>query len=83
MSPADILSNIRPDLGPYEKIYKNLHQNPGLSLQEYLAAETAAGHLSMLLFLFERESFLDGGCGRIGLVIGDRERVVFCGADWK
>ena len=50
MDISQILSVSKPDLAPYESIYKNLHSHPGLSLQEHKAAETAASHLLQQAF---------------------------------
>ncbi|KAL9124118.1 MAG: hypothetical protein Q9217_006520 [Psora testacea] len=45
---VDLLSRHQPDLTFYETLYKDLHSNPGLSLQERYASERAASHLSHL-----------------------------------
>lgn len=45
---ADIISKHRPDIGPYEELYKHLHQNPELSTQEKETAATIAAHLRKL-----------------------------------
>ncbi|KUJ07842.1 metal-dependent amidase/aminoacylase/carboxypeptidase [Mollisia scopiformis] len=58
-----------PTLTPYEKIYKNLHQNPGLSLQETLAASVAASRLQSLSGFDVRTEI--GGTGLIGILKGE------------
>ncbi|KAL5317877.1 hypothetical protein ACEPPN_014977 [Leptodophora sp. 'Broadleaf-Isolate-01'] len=66
MSIKALLEKHRPDLAPYEELYKNLHQNPGLSLQEHLAASTAASHLRSLPDFDVRTDI--GGTGLIGIL---------------
>jgi amidohydrolase len=45
---SDFISKCRPDLKPYEELYKHLHQNPELSTQEEETAATIAEHLRKL-----------------------------------
>ena len=52
MDPATVLSTHKPSLEPYEALYKTLHEHPGLSLQEYLAAETAASVVNSIRFMY-------------------------------
>ena len=48
-SPINATLSAHPlNLNPYETLYKALHANPDLSLQETFAAETAASHLQNL-----------------------------------
>lgn len=47
-SYTDFISKYRPELGPYEDLYKHLHQNPELSTQEKETAATIAAHLRKL-----------------------------------
>lgn len=70
MDITTLLSTHLPSLTPYESIYKNLHQNPGLSLQEYLAAETAANHLKTLSGFDVKTGI--GGTGLIGILNGEK-----------
>lgn len=79
MDIPTILSTLRPDLGPYEAMYKNLHQNPGLSLQEHLAAEIAAKHLQALEG-FEVKTGI-GGTGLIGIFKNGEGKTVLLRAD--
>ena len=44
----DILSSYEIDVSAYESLYKSLHSNPNLSLQETFAASTVAEHLIKL-----------------------------------
>ncbi|PYI17209.1 putative zinc metallopeptidase [Aspergillus violaceofuscus CBS 115571] len=46
----DIIAKYRPDLKPFEEIYRHLHQNPELSGQEQETAAVAAEHLRSLGF---------------------------------
>src|SRR5436190_1151806 len=69
MDLPTLLKKYTPPLTRYEEIYKNLHQNPGLSLQEYLAAETAASHLRSLPGFDVRTNI--GGTGLIGILKGE------------
>jgi len=78
MDVSTILKHHKPDLAPYEKIYKHLHQNPGLSLQEHLAASTAATHLSSLGYTV-RTSI--GGTGLIGILSNGAGKTVLLRAD--
>jgi metal-dependent amidase/aminoacylase/carboxypeptidase family protein len=73
-----ILKLNKPDLTPYESIYKNLHQNPGLSLQEHLAAETAASHLTSLGYKVHASI---GGTGLIGILANGPGKTVLLRAD--
>src|SRR4051812_1785633 len=79
MDIPTILSTMKPDLSPYETIYKNLHQHPGLSLQEYLAAEIAAKHLRELKDFDVRTNI--GGTGLIGILANGEGKTVLLRAD--
>ena len=79
MDISTILSTLKPDLSYYEEIYKNLHQNPGLSLQEFLAAETAAKHLKTLEG-FEVKTKI-GGTGLVGILKNGEGKTVLLRAD--
>ena len=48
MEISKIVERCRPDLVPYERIYKDIHQNPELSRQESRTAGIAASHLEKL-----------------------------------
>lgn len=79
MDIPTILSTLKPDLSQYESIYKNLHQNPGLSLQEHLAAETASKHLRELDG-FEVKTNI-GGTGLVGILRNGAGKTVLLRAD--
>ncbi|CZR67420.1 probable hippurate hydrolase [Phialocephala subalpina] len=71
MDIPTLLSTHLPDLKSYEALYKKLHEHPGLSLQEHLAAETAAKHLQSLSGFDVRTNI--GGTGLIGILKGEKE----------
>ncbi len=48
MDVKAIVAKYRPDLAPYEHIYRGIHQNPELSKQESRTADIAACHLEGL-----------------------------------
>jgi amidohydrolase len=79
MDIRSILSACKPDLAPYESIYKDLHQHPGLSLQEYLAAETAAKGLRSLPGFDVRTNI--GGTGLIGILKNGGDKTILLRAD--
>lgn len=66
---SKVLKEHMPSLDSYEKLYKNLHQHPGLSLQEHLAAETAAKHLRTLSGFDVKTNI--GGTGLVGILKGE------------
>lgn len=79
MDISTILSTSKPDLAPYESLYKHLHENPGLSLQEHLAAETAAKHLHSFEGFDVRTNI--GGTGLIGILKNGEGKTVLLRAD--
>jgi metal-dependent amidase/aminoacylase/carboxypeptidase family protein len=79
MDASTVLSTLKPNLDTYESIYKHLHQHPGLSLQEHLAAETAAKHLRGLEG-FEVKTNI-GGTGLVGILKNGEGKTVLLRAD--
>jgi amidohydrolase len=79
MDPATVLSTHKPSLEPYEALYRTLHEHPGLSLQEYLAAETAAKHLRSLSGFGVRTNI--GGTGLIGVLKNGEGKTILLRAD--
>ncbi|KAF7961284.1 hypothetical protein EAE96_000950 [Botrytis aclada] len=79
MSIPALLQEYIPDLSYYESVYKNLHQNPGLSLQEHLASETAAKELQKLPNFEVRTKI--GGTGLIGILKNSSGPTVLLRAD--
>lgn len=47
-TPSSLLADFPLDLGPYESLYKHIHEHPELSLQEKATAELVRSHLSKL-----------------------------------
>ncbi|TVY89280.1 Hippurate hydrolase, partial [Lachnellula willkommii] len=79
MDISTVLSTFKPDLAPYESLYKHLHENPGLSLQEHLAAETAATHLRSFEGFDVRTNI--GGTGLIGILKNGEGKTILLRAD--
>lgn len=78
-SLRDILDDFCPNIKPFEEIYKNLHEFPGLSLQENNAATTAAKHLKSLDGFDVRENI--GGTGLIGILRNGSGKTLLVRAD--
>lgn len=71
----DLIDQFRPELGPYEDLYKRIHQDPEFSLQENTTAELAAAHLEDCGFTVRKGvgghgvvGFLDNGQGKTVLL---------------
>lgn len=79
MDIQSILFTLKPDLSSYESIYRDLHEHPGLSLQEYLAADTAAKHLRALKGFDVRTNI--GGTGLVGILKNGEGKTVLLRAD--
>lgn len=79
MDISTILSTSKPDLKPYEELYKRLHEFPGLSLQEHLAAETAAKYLRELDGFDVRTNI--GGTGLTGILENGEGKTILLRAD--
>lgn len=69
----------RSSLTYFEETYKNLHQYPGLSLQEHHAAETAARYLKYLSGFEVTEGI--GGYGLVGVLRNGEGATVLLRAD--
>lgn len=78
-STKEILEIYTPSLSYFEEVYRNLHQYPGLSLQENNAANTAAKHLSTLSG-FEVKTKI-GGTGVIGILRNGEGKTILVRAD--
>ncbi|OQV10655.1 hypothetical protein CLAIMM_14622 [Cladophialophora immunda] len=63
---SKLIIQYMPDLGWYEDLYRTLHANPELSLQEEKTAEVVATHLRKLDGLEVRTHI--GGCGVVGIL---------------
>lgn len=73
-----IVAKYRPDLDPYEQIYKEIHQNPELDCQESHTASLAAEHLQKLGFTVETKL---GGHGVVGALHNGSGRTILLRAD--
>ncbi|CAG8970926.1 hypothetical protein HYALB_00000906 [Hymenoscyphus albidus] len=76
---STILATSKPDLKPYEDLYRHLHKFPGISLQEHRAAETAAKYLRDLDGFDVRTNI--GGTGLIGILKNGEGKTVLLRAD--
>lgn len=45
---ASIVERFRPELGPFEEIYRDIHRNPELSGKEFRTASVVAEHFKEL-----------------------------------
>ena len=73
-----IVDKYRPNLDPYERIYKEIHKNPELGCQESHTASLAAEHLQRLGFSVETKL---GGHGVVGVLRNGPGRTILLRAD--
>ncbi|KAL9086395.1 MAG: hypothetical protein Q9165_007181 [Trypethelium subeluteriae] len=59
-TPTQIVTSHRPDLTPYETLYKHFHARPELSNQESETAATIASHLATLSLDFAIHAHIGG-----------------------
>ncbi|KIW97291.1 uncharacterized protein Z519_02683 [Cladophialophora bantiana CBS 173.52] len=78
-SISKLIAEHMPDMGRYEAIYRTLHANPELSLQEKETADTVATHLKTLLG-FEVHTHI-GGYGVVGVLKNGPGRTVLLRAE--
>ena len=74
-----ILDRYRPDLAPYEDVYRHIHQNPELSKQERQTASIVASHLERLGGYVVHRGV--GGHGVVGVLANGKGPVVLLRAD--
>jgi amidohydrolase len=79
MSKAAILAQYRPQLGPFEDIYRDIHQNPELSTQEARTANIAATHLESVGGYIVHRGI--GGHGVVGVLRNGSGPTVMLRAD--
>ena len=72
-SLTEAIEKYRPDLKPYEDIYKQIHQNPELGCQEVKTASVVAKHLEGIGFKV-REKI--GGAGVAGILENGRGKTI-------
>ncbi|OIW32473.1 metal-dependent amidase/aminoacylase/carboxypeptidase [Coniochaeta ligniaria NRRL 30616] len=63
---SHLVSKFRPDLGPYEDLYRQLHKDPELSWNEATTAATIADHLQSLPGIEVKTGI--GGHGLVGIL---------------
>ncbi|KAL9001386.1 MAG: hypothetical protein Q9169_000277 [Polycauliona sp. 2 TL-2023] len=74
-----VVAHHRPDVAPYEALYRKFHANPELSLQEEATAAVVASHLRSLEHLDVRTNV--GGHGVVGIVGNGDGKTVLLRAD--
>lgn len=82
LRPSDIskiIAEHRPNIANYEALYRTLHSNPELSLQEETTATVVANHLKSLKTLEVRTGI--GGHGVVGILRNGDGKVVLLRAD--
>lgn len=75
-----ILDKHRPDLAPYEDLYRHLHANPELSTQEKETAQLIADHLSRLSSDLDIRKSI-GGHGLVAILKNGTGKTVLLRAD--
>ncbi|KAI9848545.1 MAG: hypothetical protein M1837_007214 [Sclerophora amabilis] len=76
---SNLVDKYRPELTPYEKLYKFFHEHPELSLQEGDTASTAAKHLEALTGFEVHQNI--GGQGLVGVLKNGPGRTILLRAD--
>lgn len=80
MSIRAIIENFRPDILPYETLYKAIHSNPELSHQESETAALIRQHLTTLSSDFDVRGNI-GGHGLVAILNNGPGHVVLLRAD--
>ncbi|MCJ1475981.1 hypothetical protein MMC13_004645 [Lambiella insularis] len=75
---ASIVNEHRPQLSPYEDIYRDIHQHPDISLQVARTAAIVAKHLQRLHFHVQQKI---GGHGVVGVLHNGPGKTVILRAD--
>ncbi|KAF4633453.1 hypothetical protein G7Y89_g4664 [Cudoniella acicularis] len=73
-----IINSFRPDLAPFEEIYRTIHHDPELSLQESSTAEIAAKYIEGIGYEVTKNI---GGHGVVGMLNNGPGRTVLLRAD--
>ncbi|KAH8591410.1 peptidase family M20/M25/M40 protein [Bisporella sp. PMI_857] len=76
--PGVIVKKFRPNLAPFEAIYRQIHQDPELSLQERNTAKIAAEHIKKIGYHVTENI---GGHGLVGLLKNGPGKIVLLRAD--
>jgi metal-dependent amidase/aminoacylase/carboxypeptidase family protein len=66
MDYRHVIDQYRPQLKPFEDVYRDIHQNPELSKQEVRTANIAASHLESLNGFIVHRAI--GGHGVVGVL---------------
>lgn len=80
-SISSIISSHRPNLSPYEDLYKHFHANPELSNQEKGTAAAIASHLSKISSDYDIRTGI-GGHGLAALLTNGSGRTILLRADF-
>jgi amidohydrolase len=78
-SHSEIVKKIRPNLGPYEELYKDFHRHPELSKQEERTAKIVADRLGGLEGIEVHRGI--GGHGVVGILRNGSGKTVWLRAD--
>ena len=76
---SQLIASYKPDMNNYEDLYRDLHANPELSLQERATASVISDHLRPLKFLEIRENI--GGHGIVGILRNGEGKTVLLRAE--
>lgn len=76
---SHLIASYKPDMDDYEDLYRKLHADPELSLQESATALVVANHLSSLKTLVIRKNV--GGHGVVGILRNGEGKTVLLRAD--
>ena len=79
MTKLTFPSKFCPDLGPFERIYKDIHANPELSCQEASTSALAVKHLESLQGFHVQQNI--GGYGVVGVLRNGSGPTVLLRAD--
>lgn len=75
---VQLLNRFRPELSPYEDVYKRIHQNPELSRQELQTSRIASDHLRAHNFSVHEGI---GGYGVVGVLDNGAGRIILLRAE--
>ncbi len=79
MEKKSTIDHYRPDLHPFEDVYRDIHQNPELSKQEVRTSSIAASHLEALGDFVVHQRI--GGYGVVGVLSNGSGPTVLLRAD--
>lgn len=79
MDAKAIIEEFRPDLKPFEEVYKDIHRNPELSKQEVRTSALVAAHLESIESFTVHKNI--GGYGVVGVLKNGPGSTVLLRAD--